>query len=241
MLKYILTITPLVLIIWTSEAQSLKTSSRITGISSRVIQKTNEKLLDNQELSVISPNLDRTSTSSQELQTTSGLLDNAKKKQIEELASQNDKIEKVEKELGESANLRDMPLTEEERSQLMIGKTARIQVEHLEDVEEDSVYVLLDTEPSFVGGKNALNQFLSTKLTYPKKPTKNLTGNVYVRFLVTKTGKIDKVHVAKGLGDNAYNIEAIKAVKQMPDWKPATVAGKSVSSYCIYPITFIAN
>lgn len=251
MFKIITTIIPLVLAICTSEAQSLKSLSKAFVIPASLMNKANEKLLDNKEVSTIAPNADKTSaTNEQELQTLENMLDDAKRKLQGERSfqavptTQYEKIELSTKEsspIDKSSSLRDMPLTEEERNQLMIGKTTSMVAEQPYDVDQDSVYVLIDTEPSFVGGKDALNRFLSSKLTYPKQPIKHLSGSVFVRFLVTKTGKIDKVHIAKGLGDTAYNNEAIKAIKQMPNWKPATVAGQPVSSYCIFPITFSAN
>lgn len=251
MFKIITTIMPLVLVIYTSEAQSLKSSSKAPVIPANLINKANEKLQDTKDVSPLAPNPDKTSAvNEQELQTLENLLDDAKRKLQEERSfqvvptTQYEKIGLSTKELtpvDKSASLRDMPLTEEERSQLMIGKTTSMVSEQSDDVDQDSVYVLIDTEPSFVGGKGALNRFLSSKLAYPQQPIKHLSGSVFVRFLVTKTGKIDKVHIAKGLGDTAYNNEAIKAIKQMPNWKPATVAGQPVSSYCILPIIFSAN
>jgi protein TonB len=254
MFKILTTIIPLILAVCISEAQSLKSSAKAPIIPASVMNKANEKLLDNKELSVSILNSDKAHSSSEneeELQTMEVLLDDAKKKLQKERSFQAmpvinnyEKIELFTKEsnaVDKSSSLRDMPLTEEERNLLMIGKNTSMVIEQPYDADQDSVYVLIDTEPSFVGGKGALNRFLSSKLMYPQQPIKNVSGNVYVRFLVTKTGKIEKVHIAKGLSDAAYNNEAIKAIKQMPNWKPATVAGRPVSSYCIFPITFSAN
>lgn len=252
MLKIIFII-PLVLIVCTSEAQSSKSSSNVPVNPASVANKVSEKLLDNKELSVSTSPIDKARFSSeheQELQSIEELLDDAKKKLQRERsfqaipATKYEKIEVASKKsipTDKSANLRDMPLTDEERSLLMIGKNTSMVVEQPYSVDQDSIYVLVDTKPSFVGGKDGLNRFLSSKLAYPKQPVKHQSGSVFVRFLVIKTGKIDKVHIVKGLNDPAYNNEAIKAIKQMPNWKPATVAGQAVSSYCILPITFSAN
>lgn len=252
MFKILTTIMPFVFIVGTSEAQSLKSSSKALVIPTNVINKVNEKLLETPKelLSTPSSNGKVTASSTeadQELESLEGLIDDAKKKLQEERSFQpisTTKYEKIETQnntanVERGSSLRDIPLTEEERGQLLIGKNTNVQMDNQADIEQDSIYVLIDTEPSFTGGQSALSKFLSTKLTYPKNSS-GMNGKVFVRFLVSKSGKVEKVHIARGLASE-YNNEAIKAVKQMPNWMPATAGGKAVSAYHILPIVFSAN
>jgi protein TonB len=68
---------------------------------------------------------------------------------------------------------------------------------------------------------------------------KKVKGRVYVRFLVTKTGKITDITLLKGIENCPQcDREALRLVKLMPDWKPAEQEGKPVDTHFSLPITF---
>jgi protein TonB len=62
-------------------------------------------------------------------------------------------------------------------------------------------------------------------------------GKVFIRFMVKKNGELSNIYLVKGL-TNACNMEAIKVVKKMPSWIPATQKGNVVSSWYTLPIYF---
>jgi len=64
-----------------------------------------------------------------------------------------------------------------------------------------------------------------------------IKGRVFIRFVVRKDGKIDKVHLVKGPNDDC-NFEAIRVIKMMPAWQPASDKGDAVSAYHVLPISF---
>jgi hypothetical protein len=54
---------------------------------------------------------------------------------------------------------------------------------------------------------------------------------------VRKNGKVDKVHLVKGPNDDC-NSEAVRVIKMMPAWIPASDRGDAVSAYHVLPISF---
>jgi hypothetical protein len=126
-------------------------------------------------------------------------------------------------------------LSDDEKKLYKIGG---IQVNNIDDVEMDSIYVSPTVPPSFAGGIEAMKTFFAQNLKLPEtvKP-EDIKGRVFVRFVVRKDGKLDKVHLVKGPHDDC-NAEAIRVIKLMPAWIPASDRGDAVSAYHILPISF---
>jgi len=92
------------------------------------------------------------------------------------------------------------------------------------------------THPEFIGGVNAMYQFISENFTFSKKMIKNnMLGKVFVSFVVDKNGDIRDVKVARGIHPQIDN-EAIYLIKSMPRWRPGTNDGIPVSCRCILPL-----
>ncbi len=90
----------------------------------------------------------------------------------------------------------------------------------------------------FKGGMDALVKYLTNNVRYPEAAVKNkITGKVFVSFVVTENGKIEKVKVLKGIHES-LDAEAKRVVESMPDWNPAEKGGKKVSSEMQLPISF---
>ncbi len=80
------------------------------------------------------------------------------------------------------------------------------------------------------GFPKTLAKYLKKRLQYPKKAKKlGVKGTVYVQFVVDRQGKVSKVWVLKGIGMGC-NKEAVRLIRQMPRWKPATLQGYKVAS-----------
>lgn len=106
--------------------------------------------------------------------------------------------------------------------------------------EEDDKTPLVFAEvmPQFPGGKLALMKFLRENVNYPYLAAQNgIEGMVTVRFIVTSTGSIDKVEVVRSV-HGVLDEEAIRVVKEMPDWIPGSQRGKKVSVYFSLPVRF---
>lgn len=96
-----------------------------------------------------------------------------------------------------------------------------------------------DTIPaSFPGGEKALAAYLDKNLQYPQPSISNgIEGVVNVKFLVKTDGTLDKLSIVR-LVDPDLEAEAMRLVKGMPAWKPATVGGTPVASESNVQVTF---
>lgn len=107
-----------------------------------------------------------------------------------------------------------------------------------DEKNKKDVYVAVEEMAEFPGGQNELMKFLAMNIRYPESAMKNdIQGRVIVKFIITKTGKVEDPVVVKGV-DPALDAEAIRVVKEMPNWTPGKVNGKPVDSYFNIPINF---
>ena len=85
-----------------------------------------------------------------------------------------------------------------------------------------------------------LSGYLNSNLKYPAAAQQaGIEGRVVIEFVVEKDGSISGVRAVRGkeLG-NGLTEEAMRVVKNMPPWKPATQNGQLVRSYMTLPVDF---
>ena len=106
-------------------------------------------------------------------------------------------------------------------------------------VDVDSTFAKVEIESEFPGGAAAWGTYLSQNLHYPKKAIrKNIQGTVVVQFIVGKDGKVSDVLVIRSV-DPLLDEEAMRLIKNSPNWTPAVQHGKTVKSYKKQPIVFM--
>ena len=104
--------------------------------------------------------------------------------------------------------------------------------------EENKVFDVVEEQPSFPGGPAALMQWLRDNIKYPVVAAENgIEGRVIVQFVVSKTGSISDVRVARGV-DPSLDREAIRVVSSMPKWTPGKQNGTTVNVRYTLPVTF---
>lgn len=102
----------------------------------------------------------------------------------------------------------------------------------------DAVFDVVEQQPKFPGGAEAIVTYLNTTMVYPEMASASgISGKVYVKFVVRKDGSIDEVSVVRGVHPLLDN-EAIRAIKSMPNWTPGTQRGKAVSAWFTLPVNF---
>jgi len=112
-----------------------------------------------------------------------------------------------------------------------------------EPIEEpvDKIWEWTSEPPKFPGGINALRRWIGKHVNYPAVARENqVEGTVFLRFEVTKTGKIGKVELQKGI-DILIDTEAIKVIKKLPNFKPGKHNGAAVNVWFSIPISFKLN
>lgn len=103
---------------------------------------------------------------------------------------------------------------------------------------DDEVFVIVEDEPEFPGGMEALYKFIQDNVQYPQLALDNgIEGKVYVTFVVEEDGSITNPRLLRDIGGGCGQ-EAIRVVKMMPKWKPGTKYGKPVRVQFNLPVSF---
>ncbi len=104
------------------------------------------------------------------------------------------------------------------------------------------IYLKAEVGPSFIGGDDAMNKYLSKNIIYPKQAQENgVEGTVFVDFVVSENGAVREVVSTDAVGedvDQSLRDEAIRVVTSMPKWKPGRQHGKPVEVGFSLPISF---
>ncbi len=110
-----------------------------------------------------------------------------------------------------------------------------------DDVGITNNFVTSESEnpPQFPGGDDAMRQYINSNFSIPKEcDGLNLKGTIYVEFIVGTKGEIKNVKIVKSLHP-CLDTEAIRVVKSMPNWEPATQNGKPVEMSYDFPIKVV--
>ncbi len=113
-----------------------------------------------------------------------------------------------------------------------------VKIEEEEEEEEVQIFTVVENDPEFPGGMEALYKYLRDNIKYPQLARdNNITGKVYVTFVVERDGSIANPRVLKDIGGGC-GAEAIRVVKSMPKWKPGKQRGKAVRVQFNLPVSF---
>jgi len=98
-----------------------------------------------------------------------------------------------------------------------------------------------EVDSQFKGGPKGLQSYISKNVHYPDDAVEeNITGKVYLSFVVEMNGKISNVVVERS-AHPSLDQEALRLIIGMPKWKPAKQNGKKVRSRARLPINFTLN
>ena len=106
------------------------------------------------------------------------------------------------------------------------------------EATSDSVYSVVEQEPEFEGGIEALYKYLAENIQYPEQAKADgVQGRVMVRFVVEPDGSVTNAEVVRGIREDCDQ-EALRVVQGMPNWKPGMVQGNPVRVNYNIPINF---
>ena len=92
--------------------------------------------------------------------------------------------------------------------------------------------------PSFPGGSQALKDFISENLRWPKGREEDcVQGRVICGFKVQADGTCTDFKVFRSLGED-FDTEALRVLQLMPKWIPGEMAGVPSSCWFTLPISF---
>ena len=104
--------------------------------------------------------------------------------------------------------------------------------------EQSEIYTAVEQQAEFIGGMNAFADYLSKNLKYPEAAKKaNVSGKVYVQFVINKDGTAQDFQVIKSLGSGCDE-EALRCLQTIPKWTPGSQSSIPVRSRFTLPINF---
>lgn len=120
-------------------------------------------------------------------------------------------------------------------------ETFDIQDNVVEEVVEDEIFTVVEKEPAFPGGEDALYEYIGKNIVYPRQAREaGIEGVVVVEFVVEPSGKLSNV-IAKRKVAPSLDEEAVRVVKTLPAWSPGKQRGKAVRTLFRLPINFQLN
>lgn len=113
-------------------------------------------------------------------------------------------------------------------------------VEIVSEDQDDSnrVFNKVELKAEFPGERVGLMNYLRDNLKYPQEVlADSVQGVVMVKFVVTNNGVVKDIKVMRSV-HKSLDKEAVRVVRMMPNWTPAQLHGKNVSSWVTLPIRF---
>jgi len=102
----------------------------------------------------------------------------------------------------------------------------------------EKVFTVVEKMPEFVGGYEAMLNFIKRTLRYPSSTRKHgVQGTVYVSFFIQKDGSIANVKTIRGVNPDV-DAEAERVIKLMPPWQPGVQNEQPVTVRFVLPIKF---
>lgn len=105
----------------------------------------------------------------------------------------------------------------------------------------DNIFYSADTEPTFNGGTNVMNQHIIQGLKDAGINYSTIEGSLIVGFVVMENGTLDGIKIIQGLGPeiNTAVFNSISTLALRGNWTPAKLNGQTIRYFQIFPINFI--
>ena len=105
--------------------------------------------------------------------------------------------------------------------------------------EETAQAIIIDA--SYPGGQDELMKYIASSMKYPQDAMDNgFQGKVYVGFIVNEDGSISNVEIKRGVQES-LDQEALRIIKNMPNWEPAEQDGQAIKSSYMLQVSFKLN
>jgi protein TonB len=120
-------------------------------------------------------------------------------------------------------------------------ETDEDEIIEIEEEDDEEFFMVVENMPEFPGGDLGLMKFIQKNVKYPAIAKEyNITGKVYVSFIVDKGGSVTNVKIVRGVDKN-LDAEALRVVSALPKYKPGKQRGKPVRVMFTIPINFTLN
>ena len=126
--------------------------------------------------------------------------------------------------------------TETAAADSLRGRVAGVTVGASKD--DGRVFDVVEEQPRYPGGTNALMTYLRDNIKYPAEAAKaGMQGKVIVQFVVGKDGTVRDVKPIRNISPE-LDAEAVRVVAAMPKWVPGYQRGEAVNVRYTLPVNF---
>lgn len=103
---------------------------------------------------------------------------------------------------------------------------------------QPEIGITADKMPMFPGGEQALLKYIADHSTFtPIARENNVTGTIYVSFIVNEKGEVISAKVERGIGFGMDEM-VLNVIKNLPDFSPAENKGHPVKIKMMVPVRF---
>ena len=110
------------------------------------------------------------------------------------------------------------------------------------EADSEVVYTIVEQMPIFIGGEDAMNNFIEKNLNYPKGTSNSYSSKtVYVNFVILKNGHIGEISIIRGINESINN-EVIRVIKLMDTlWIPGFQNHKAFNVSYNLPVRYTSE
>lgn len=106
------------------------------------------------------------------------------------------------------------------------------------DGDDNTVFPVINCQPKFPGGSEALVCWIRNNLRYPVlAEEQRIEGNVVCVFWIEKDGSVNNTYVIRS-SHELLSKEALRVLKFMPRWIPGRENGQAIRVRYTIPFTF---
>lgn len=115
-----------------------------------------------------------------------------------------------------------------------VGKPAEV-----EQPKEEEIFTTVEQNPEFPGGIKELYKYINSNIKYPSAAQRaNISGKVFVKFVVEKDGSVGEVQILKGIGFGCDE-ESSRVIKSLPKFSPGKQNGRNVRVWYTLPVSYV--
>ncbi len=110
-------------------------------------------------------------------------------------------------------------------------------------VEGSKIFTIVEKMPLFEGriAEEGFRDYVGKNINYPlAAQEKGISGRVFVEFVVDADGYLKNAKVTRGV-DPLLDAEALRVIKESPQWTPGYQKGEPVAVKYTFPVVFKLN
>jgi TonB family protein len=142
------------------------------------------------------------------------------------------RLAELESKYGHASHISNFTITTEDGE---VKEFSMLQFSGKKQDTQEEIFTAVEKMPEFQNGMDGLRDVIAKNLRYSSN--ENVSGTVYVQFVVNKDGSVSDVRVLKGV-NKTLDAEAVRVTSLLNKWTPGSQNGRSVRVRFVLPISF---